>query len=239
MLCCTLFLSACDNVSVSTGDGSEKITGNGQVVTQAREVKTFRAIDLEGVFNVTLMEGKTENVKVETDENIQPYILVSVEQDTLKVRMKDDIKIDKMKKINIQITFVTISSLRNAGVGELKCASQLHFKTLNVACLGVGATNLNLAADQLTIKSEVVGSLVLSGTAKTAAIEHNGLGLLQAFELKAEKMNLKVNGVGAAEVFASNELNISASGIGNVKYKGGASKKDIKVDGVGKVENVD
>ena len=56
--------------------------------------------------------------------------------------------------------------------------------------------------------------------------------------LKTRSMNLTVDGIGGAEVYAANELSIKASGVGNVKYKGGAPKKDIRAEGVGEVEEV-
>ena len=239
LLLLSLFISACGDMTVKTGDGSQKIEGNGKLTSENRDVTAFTAIDLGGVFNVTLIQGEKEAVKIETDENIQPLVLVSVEHDTLKLRLKEDISINKMKKINVSITFVDITALRSAGVGELKSASMLRLKSFDLHCEGVGATNLAITADYLKVRSDVVGALVLAGNAKEASIDHDGVGLVQAFGLITEKMTLHANGVGAAEVFASSELSINASGIGNVKYKGGATKKDIKANGLGKVEQVD
>lgn len=231
--------TACDNVSVTTGDGSQKVEGNGKLSTKTHNVAAFSAIDLSGVFNVFLSQGAKEEVRIETDENIQPLILVNVVNDTLKLKMKEDISIEKMKKINVYITLVNISALHTAGVGELKCTSALRLNSLELDCEGVGATDLNIAAGRLTVKSQIVGALILSGTAKEATITHDGIGLISAFELHTEKMTLKASGMGAAEVYASNEINIRASGIGNVKYKGGAMKKDIQSERLGKVESVD
>ena len=233
------FFTSCENVSVTTGDGSQKVEGNGIVNTKTHDVRSFSAIDLSGVFNVFLSQGAKEEVKIETDENIQPLITVTVEHDTLKLKLKENVSLENMKKIDVYITLVNLSSLHTSGVGELKCSTKLNLKSLTLDCEGVGATNLNLTADQLTVKSQIVGMLELSGTVKEASITHDGIGLIKAFDLHTEKMTLKASGMGAAEVYASAEINIRASGIGNVRYKGGAMKKDIKSEGLGKVESTD
>ena len=153
--------------------------------------------------------------------------------------MKDSTSIHRMTKLNVFITLVSISSINTVGVGALKCINILHLKDLDLDVEGVGETEINLEADKLKIKSKTVGALVLSGVVKETSINHNGVGIIKAFDLKSEKLSLNTSGVGAAEVFASQELTIDASGIGGVEYKGGASKKQINNDGIGKVVCVD
>lgn len=234
-----IIFAGCDNVNISTGDGSEKITGNGKIISEIRAIKPYNAISLEGVFNVILKQGSEESVRIETDENILPVITTVVENDTLKVKMKDDTSIHRTSKLNVYITLVSISNLSTVGVGSLKCGNTLHLKELNLNFEGVGAIDMNLEADKLDIKSKVVGAILLMGVVKETSIYHTGVGLIQAFNLKSEKLTLHIEGVGAAEVFASKQISIDASGIGGVQYKGGATKVHVNNDGIGKVVCVD
>lgn len=226
-------------MTVSTGDGSTKIVGNGVAASGNRETGSFSQIEIDGVFRVFLSQGDKESVKVETDENVLPFILTSVENNVLKVKMKDSTSISKMKRINIYITLVNISKLRTTGVGSLKCSNQLKLRELEFVNQGVGATELNLAAEKLTVKSETIGALVLAGNVKDVSIDNNGVGLIQAFDLKAEKLSLHSDGIGAAEVYASKELNINSSGVGTIKYKGNPQVKNIKNDGIGKIASAE
>ncbi|MCW3084661.1 MAG: hypothetical protein JWP12_2027 [Bacteroidetes bacterium] len=233
LLCC------CDNMTISTGDGANKIKGDGKVTSDVRTISSFHAIDVEGVFNVILQQGDKESVKVETDENIQPIVITEVKNDTLRVKLKEDYSIRNFQKIDVYVTLADITGLKTAGVGTLKCQAPLRLKQLTFTTEGVGTTNLNIIGDELIVKSEIVGALNLSGAVKNVTIHHSGVGMIEAFNLKAENLSLTTDGVGAAEVFASNEININASGIGSVKYKGGALTKNIKSDGVGKVTQAD
>lgn len=233
-----LFIASC-NGNVSTGDGSNKITGNGKIISEARELSTFKNISIDGVFNVILKQGSKEAASLEGDENVLPVIITAVENDTLKIKMKDNTSIEKMSTLNVNITLVSISNLNSQGVGSLKCKDTLRLNDLQLNLEGVGDTELNLVANKLTVTSKIVGALSLSGMVQKASIDHDGVGTLKAFDLQTGKMTLHSDGVGTAEIFASQEIIIDASGVGGVKYKGGAAKQQIKNDGVGKVVCVD
>ena len=226
---------ACDDMTVSTGDGSNKVKGNGILTTEEREIVPFNQIVLEGVFNVYLIQKEKESIRVEADENILPFIITEVENNILTIKLKDDSKITKMKKINVYITLADIIKIETKGVGLLNCMGKLNLKTVEVQLKGVGATKLNLDCDTLNVKSELVGSLTLSGSAKKFNVKHKGIGSFEAFDFKAEKVNLESDGIGKAEVFASKVLIIDAKGLGGVVYKGNPAIKDIKNEGVGVV----
>lgn len=238
ILACILLITSCDNMTVSTGDGSEKVEGSGKLGSEVREISTFNQIKIEGVFNVFLSQKDKESIRVEADENILPMVLTSVENNVLTVKLKDNTSISKMKKIKVYISLVDISSLKSEGVGMLNCENQLKLNTLELNLSGVGASRLNLAVDHLNIKSELVGALFLTGTAKEVKAKQNGIGAFEAFDLKAEKLSIETDGVGKAEVFASKEIMIDAHGVGGVKYKGNPSIKNIKSEGVGSVESI-
>ena len=225
----------CDDMSVSTGDGSNKVKGNGKVTTEVREIGSFDEIILEGVFNVYLLQKEKESVRVETDENLLPFIVTEVENNVLTIKMKDNSEIEKMKKINIYITLVDINNLETKGVGLINCMGQLKLKNIDLSLNGVGATHLNLICDTLNVKSELVGSLHLIGEGESLKIKHSGIGSFEAFEFKAEGVNIESDGIGKVEVNASKELVVDAKGLGGVKYKGNPALKDIKNEGVGVV----
>lgn len=226
---------SCDDMTVSTGDGSDKVKGNGILTTEVREIDPFKKIVLEGVFNVYLIQKENESIRIETDENVLPYIITEVENNILTVKLKDDSKITKMKKINVYITLVDINKIETKGVGLLNCMGKLNLKTMELQLKGVGATKLNLVCDTLNVKSELVGSLTLSGSAKVFNVNQKGIGSFEAFDFRAEEVNLESDGIGKAEVFASKVLVIDAKGLGGVVYKGNPAIKDIKNEGVGVV----
>ena len=235
----SFLLSSCKNATYNVGPGSEnKIEGNGKVTKEDRKVTNFNSLELNGVFNIILEQGR-ESVFVETDENLQEMIVVEVVDNVLKVHMKDSSTFSRMTKMNVYVTFNDISKLETESVGTLKCNSKLHLKNLELKVQGVGNTSLDLEAERLKVKAEIVGNLMLNGKVMEANIEHDGLGGIQAFGLETELMVLKTSGVGSSEVNATKELHVNASGVGLVKYKGNPAKKEISNTGIGKIISVD
>jgi len=84
-----------------------------------------------------------------------------------------------------------------------------------------------------------VGNVSLVGKIGKADIDNSGVGRLDAYDLHNEILKLKAAGVGKTEVYASKEISIKSTGVGNVYYKGDAVITDLNVRGVGKVKKRD
>lgn len=234
-------ISACENVTISTsnGESGDTVSGNGVAETKSLELGSFDQIDIEGVFNVVLTQGKKESVSIETDESIQPMILSSVENGILKIKMKDSVTINKIKKITVRIGFVQLHKLSTTGVGSLETPAILNLDRLEFTNKGVGLSELKINADSLTIRSEQVGGMKLSGHVSVVKITQNGLGAIDAFGLISQRLQLDADGIGAAQVNVQKELVVNAKGLGAVQVKGDPKVKRIKQEGLGKVEEVE
>jgi hypothetical protein len=231
-------LLAC-TTHVKTGDGSNEINKNGTEVSESRQVGAFNKIEIDGVFRVFLRQGNHEALTIEADQAIAQHIISQVQNETLILKMEDNSDFGDIDPIKVYITVRDLQSLSNKGVGTIKCEQALKLDQFMLSCEGVGAIDLQLSANRLVVKSETVGAITLAGKVTEADITHNGVGVLQAFELLARNLKLSSNGVGAAEVYASESIDINASGIGSVQYKGNPATKTIKSEGIGKVQAVD
>ncbi len=230
-----LSFSGCHDSTLTTGDGSNVVKASGKVATEEREISAFDQIVLEGIFNVYLLQKEKESIRIQADEQVLPFITTEVLNNVLTVKLKDDSKYVKMGKITVYITLRDISKLETKGVGLLHCMDTLKLGTVELNFKGVGATSLNLNCDQLNVRSEMVGTLTLAGSAKGLTIKHKGIGAFKAFDFKAETVNMESDGVGKAEIFASKQLTIDAKGLGGVVYKGDPAAKNITNEGVGVV----
>ncbi|HMJ47161.1 MAG TPA: DUF2807 domain-containing protein, partial [Ferruginibacter sp.] len=67
-----------------------------------------------------------------------------------------------------------------------------------------------------------VGNITLKGKAESAEIMNTGVGSLEAGNFVVQAMNIENTGIGSAEVNATRELKMKASGMGKVKNKGAA-----------------
>jgi hypothetical protein len=216
-------------------DNSEKVSGNGKVEKQDRDVSSFSKIDASGVFNVYLSQGEKESVVIEADDNLLSLITTRVEDNTLFIEQKEHISIKSAKRKDIYITFKDLSKLKINSVGNIRTSNTLHLKELNLDHSGVGNIQLEFECHKLIAEIHSVGQVTLKGKADYADIKNSSVGNTNASELFVNTLHLQNSSVGNVEVHAEKEVYVNSSGIGNVTIRGNAEVKELSSSGIGKV----
>ena len=217
---------------------AQDVKGNGNVVKQEREIQPFSKLKIGGVLNVYLSQGDTESLTIEADENLLDMIETINRGDKLTIRLKEGIEIKKAKQKNIYLTLKNIDDLEIGGVVNVETTTPLQVTNLDVEIGGVSNTDLDLRCETLTADAQMVGTLTLRGEVQEADIKNAGVGNLKAYDLKVDRLTIKNSGVGSAEVYAQDEISITASGVGSVRYKGDPTVKELNTSGMGKVKKI-
>ena len=218
---------------------NKTVKGNGNIKTEERTVQTFDEIKCSGSYNVELTQGNASAVKIETDENLLPYIETKVNGDELVIRTEDDVNIRSSDKIKVYITTNKLEGFRLSGSGDVKTTNKFtgsDHLDLDIA----GSGNIHFDVNTPTISSSISGSgdIYLSGETKDSRIDIAGSGNYHADDLKSENASIKIAGSGDAWLFVDNQLDINIAGIGNVYYRGNAMVNQ-KIAGTGKIEKQD
>jgi putative autotransporter adhesin-like protein len=219
-------------------DGSPKDYTKIPTEGKTIDIKPFKAIDADGVFNIILSQGDKESVVIKGE--LPKDLKISNSGDTLVI--DDTAKMHNSVfhiKTDIYITVTDLTKMSISSVGSTKSSDTLKFKKFIYESEGVGSTNLLLSVDTLHASEDGVGAMTFAGKAAYASLEDNGVGSLDADAFKAEVLHVNVNGVGAASVYASKEIYIQSSGVGGVKYHGPAKVMQSDNDGVGGIKHVD
>ena len=221
-----LFLSALTLVflSAKAQNDREVIEGNGKLITKEIAVKSFEELKANGVYELLLMQGDKESVKVEADENLQQYFTVSNEGSKLIINT-DKLKNANLKgkvKMKVYVSFKKLTDLDIATVGSVHSENQLAFDNLEIKNRSVGNVNLKLTANKLDIENKSVGNVELSGKAETVTVKNNGVGSLHASDFVVQTMDIENSGVGNAAVNAQKSIKVKDSFLGKVSNKGAA-----------------
>lgn len=214
----------------------ETVKGNGNISTSERDVSSFTNIRCAGSYEVELTQGESSSVKIETDENILPYIETTVNGDELQIHTKENVNIRSSDKIKVYITTRKLESFRLSGSGNIRTTNKFTGGDhLNLDISGSG--NMHFDVNTPTINSDISGSgdIYLSGETKDSKIEIAGSGNYHADDLKSENVTVKIAGSGDAWLFADSKLDINIAGIGNVYYKGNATVNQ-NIAGTGKIQ---
>jgi len=222
-------------ISNGSSNKETKLPEGGKTV----EVKSFKAIHADGVFNIYLTQGSKEGIVV---KGYYPADLkISNNGDTLMV--EDTSSTHNIGHIDVNtdiyITLVDISSIEVASVGKTQCTDTLKLKKLDFSAEGVGSTSLWVNADTIIGSEDGVGSIAFKGASKYAEISDNGVGSLDAENFMVDVLHVNVNGVGSASVYASKEIYMESSGVGGIKYRGSAKVVQSESNGIGSIKHID
>ncbi len=192
---------------------SNAIHGSGNAKTESRAVASFSKIDMTGSPEVEVTVGPAASVVLTTDDNLLPIIETTVDGETLKIGSKRSYSTSLGVKVKI-----TVPALHGAAVSG---SGNLHVAGLKTAEMEASITGS--------------GDVILSGLVDQLHARILGSGNLKAGDLDAKHVHVAVTGSGDAAVHATEQLDASVMGSGNVRYSGRPADVQRHVTGSGEI----
>jgi hypothetical protein len=214
---------------------TKKITGNGKLITENRNLSDYDKIDVAGSFEVKLVKGKEGAVSITSDENLMEYIETEVKNGQLKIQTKKGYQLKSTKTIGIMVSFEMIDAISMAGSGNVRSAEVLNAADLNLNLAGSGEINLPVSAKNLTSHIAGSGNIKLSGKTDVLHCDIAGSGNLEGNNLKATASHINIAGSGNAKIHAVSEIHAKIVGSGDVIYTGNPSIEKSKSVGSGSI----
>lgn len=211
--------------SVSAGPlswlrGGETVQGNGKIVKQTRETGHFTGLALSLPGEVDVRTGNTENITIETDENVQGAIEAVVERGVLHLRpVKRDVRIDT-RNLKVTVNAKMLEKIAVGGSGSIN-ADTLKAPKLTFDVGGSGSIHVrNLESDAVAVSLGGSGSLKAAGATERLQVSIGGSGKVNTDKLAARDVSVSIGGSGQATVWAKQSLNLSVAGSGDIGYYG-------------------
>ena len=234
------FLAIIVVVSTITGCivviNGKSVQGSGNIVTQEREVSEFSKVHLKGSGKVFLTPGQKQSLEIKTDDNIMPLIETAVSGDKLTISHGNHHL--RPTSFEVYITVKRLEGVAISGSGDIVGNDRFVTESLYVEISGSGDMDLEVETDLLENKISGSGSLQLSGKAEEYTISVSGSGKIDAFDVDAKHVSVRVSGSGDCRVSASESLDAQVSGSGDVYYKG-RPRINTKISGSGSLKNRD
>ena len=203
---------------------------------ETRSVSGFTSIGSGGPFDVHIKIDGTESLKIVASTDIADKIETTVENGTLNIKWKDRFarhNNDGNGKIDIYVTAKSLSSVANAGSGNMTVDGVVSGGEVNVALSGSGSLSASVKADNLHASLNGSGSISLGGHVDDAQISVSGSGSFNSKELKTGSANVNIAGSGSVYLAADKSISGHIAGSGNIVYSGDASIEDIRTAGSG------
>lgn len=213
-----------------------------KIISKNYNVGNFSAIDTDIVGNVIFTQSSATSVSAEGEEDMVNNLVVTVENNTLKLSKKKNLKRlfgnRKAKRLVVKVSAPNIYKIESDGVGNITLEGQVTTDRLNIESDGVGnITAMQLNCNQLTIDSDGVGNIHLKGKGEYAEFKSDGVGNIDAQEFIAEDAKVHSDGVGNVKCYASKNIELYGNGVGNIIYYGKPNVKSLSKNGIGKIKS--
>jgi hypothetical protein len=203
--------------------GGKKVRGNGNVISQARQVGSFTNLDVSGAVTVRLKQEAATSVRVDTDENLMEYLEIKVDGNTLVIQPRNGYNLDPSKDLIVYVSASRFNDIDVSGASKIISEDPITGDEMNVHASGASEILMQVKLSKFT--SELSGACTLKLTGDVARFEtqSSGASKILCMDLKTQEAKLDISGASDAEISADKELNIEASGASNVQYRGNAN----------------
>ena len=139
-------------------NGTNNITGVGDVVTETLDLSSFQSIKNTGVANIYITVGDTQSVVLKAQQNIIDVITYEVNNSTLEIGIQENTSIRESKGIVFEITMPEIEKIELVGVGDYELSGDSQDE-LYIILTGVGTVRAyDLEVNVCHITSTGVGN---------------------------------------------------------------------------------
>jgi hypothetical protein len=230
----SLFFASCQEFV------GERVRGNGNIKTEDRTVTNFRNVRVGGAYKLFISQGDQYAVKIEGDENLLPYVVVSKEGDRVVIRNREHYNLNPSNDLRIYVTAPVYNDIEASGASDIIGQAKIvNSEELHLHVSGAGDIRMEVDAPRLRADISGAGTINLKGQTKDVRLDLSGAGNAHCYELLAENTTVEITGAGDAQVYASVKLDAHVSGAGSVSYKGNAATVSQHVTGAGSVNKAD
>lgn len=203
--------------------------------SETRNPGSFTKIHSGGSWDVIVQTGDRDEVRLESSHISLDKVITQVENNTLKV------SIDKgnYRKIGLTgyVTVREIEGIKNTGSGSVKMQSDISSGSLALGNTGSGKIILkHVNAENLAASITGSGDIALSGgSVGELSLSQTGSGHFKGAEVSIEVANISKTGSGQSHLGEVENLNVRATGSGNVYYAGNPGNRNVASTGSSKV----
>lgn len=221
------------------------VKGSGsEVTTEERMLPPFTRLAVDGLAEITLIQGTTESIHLEATAKQMRNVVADVRNGTLRLASDDSrgwlgfVFGGGARPIRATVTFRELGNVKVSGAVKLKADGwKAEDLTLEVS----GAASLRIAGletKSLAVAGSGAVKAEIAGRATEQRIAIAGAGDYRGANLASETAKVAVSGAGKVIVNAAKTLTIAISGAGSVDYLGNPEVTQ-DISGAGRVRRRD
>lgn len=218
--------------------GAKTVAGSGHASSAKRELAAFHEIAVSLPCKIELVQGNSEGVAIEADDNLLPLIETVIKGGELSIRPVKGIKLSGNTTIRITVYARTVDNLSLSSSANLTAARLVSPKLVGSIAGSGRITIKDLQSDALSISIAGSGRFEAQGAAKAMEVDIAGSGDVSVAKLSVQDVKVSIAGSGDANLWVRKSLTVSIAGSGDVRYYGEGTLRDSSIMGSGRVKQV-
>lgn len=210
-------------LAMTIGCGNnEVVEGEGSITTNTFDTGRFHTvrIDMPSVIDIKMSADSQYIVDVNANDNIHEHIHVETDNGILKIYTDDIVYSDT--DIHISILVPELKRLDLNGATDVTVKDAINTERFELNIDGASKVSLNqVGTDEfLTDLSGASELNIEGGSVKRAQILVNGVGDIQAKDLRCDYAKIDVKGAGKVRLNIKDTLDATIDGAGSIDYQG-------------------
>jgi hypothetical protein len=224
-------------VSVSVVFMSCITIGNGNIITDERNLLPFKEITVSGGTEVRFHASTEYRAVVTIDSNPNEYFETIVRNEVLIIKYKP-LRTYSFTKEIVDIYCPSIIGISISGSGRFEIIDKITTPVFKTHISGSGIIYGIIECNSISAHISGSGEINVTGSSQDAEIDISGSGDFNGTEFKINDCSIDISGSGKANVFVENNLDGKTSGSGRIKYRGNP-KIDFRSSGSGRIERIE
>jgi hypothetical protein len=217
--------------------GSAQLTGSGRTVTRDYDFSDFTRIEAGYAFEVDVQQGDSYSVEVTVDDNLEQYLDVTQDGDTVRLRLKPSVRFS-LNRVTLRagITLPTLEGLDLSGATRATVSGFESQENLDVQVSGASTLRGDITSGDARFGISGASTVTLDGAAGNLDLEASGASTANLEDFPVTDARVNANGASRAVVNVSGELNAEASGASSVRYTGDPATVRADASGASSIE---
>lgn len=227
--------------AVNRSFGGGGLVRGGEMTSEQRTLPPFTGIAVDGLAEITLVQGATEEIRFEVPAKQVGRVRVNVRDGTLHIANGSTGNFwsfllgSNIRPLRATVTFRDLNAVEVSGSVKLR-ADGWKTEKLALSVAGEGTMRItDLDTKELAIAASGAVKAEIAGRAMDQRIAISGAGDYRAAGLVSDNARVAVSGAGKVVVNATKTLKVSISGAGSVDYLGNP-KVTQDISGMGRVK---
>lgn len=210
----------------------ECIRASTKTVTELRDLRDFRGVIFNQVGDLILTQGPEYSFLVNGPVNVLQSLTTTIEDEILIIGTENCF--NGSYNLRVEISAPEFELINLVGIGNIETVGSIDGNIIQVELVGIGDIIAEFNADTVYTNVAGNGTISYSGEVIKHAFQNAGEVTLNAFPLMTQETTIDISGIGDCQVTASDLLDVTITGTGNVFYQG-APQIIPDISGVGEI----